>query len=276
MSRSAVGLTLVQYAAAAVRGYRMAPSSARRLCMVTGQHGSVQAQTTTKRILCLHGGGTNEAIMRIQTAKLRAQLRGEFDFEFLEGTHTVEAVDPAIKKRFAGQQYLGWYDVKHDAAPGRDYIEALLDEQHVEFSYPGIDEALARVEGHIEASGPYNALLGFSQGAILITLLTALHLERARNGLGQPPSWQQNVLVCGMPVRANRFYSLFDRLGPLKFASTIAQGRDDMAYPWCIKLAQTYRSPCIIEYVDGHRFPHSKDDTCKIADSIRQGSRLLR
>ena len=36
------------------------------------------------RILCLHGGGTNAAIMKLQTAKLRAQLRPDFSFDFIE------------------------------------------------------------------------------------------------------------------------------------------------------------------------------------------------
>lgn len=40
-------------------------------------------------------------------------------------------------------------------------------------------------------------------GGILITMLTAQRLRRARAGLGSPPSWHCNVLVCSMPVRAN-------------------------------------------------------------------------
>ena len=66
------------------------------------------------RVLCLHGGGTNAEIMRIQTAKLRHQLRDEMEFEFLEGTHANLYVDPGIQRRFAGP-FLSWYDVKHDA-----------------------------------------------------------------------------------------------------------------------------------------------------------------
>ena len=66
------------------------------------------------RVLCLHGGGTNAEIMRVQTAKLRHQLRGEMEFEFLEGTHENLYVDRGIQRRFAGP-FLSWYDVQHDA-----------------------------------------------------------------------------------------------------------------------------------------------------------------
>ena len=46
----------------------------------------------------------------------------------------------------------------------------------------------------------YDAVLGFSQGAVLLTLLTALRLRRS-----QPPPWRLNVCVAGMPCRAERF-----------------------------------------------------------------------
>lgn len=225
---------------------------------------------TLPRILCLHGGGTNEAIMRVQTAKLRNQLRSEIDFDFLQGTMTMENVDPAVKKRFDGP-FLSWYDVTHDAYEGKrpaaDYIAALTDES-VTFKYPYAEEAMARLEEHIEKEGPYDMLLGFSQGAILITLLTAMRLERARLGTGPPPSWSHNILVCGMPVRANKFYGLFET--PLDFSCTVGQGQQDPAFEWCKQLADQYAHPEYVEYPDGHRFPHGKEDTARLAESIRR------
>ena len=51
------------------------------------QRANLHASTAAlPKILCLHGGGTNEAIMRVQTAKVRRMLRGEAEFEFFEGT----------------------------------------------------------------------------------------------------------------------------------------------------------------------------------------------
>ena len=41
----------------------------------------------------------------------------------------------------------------------------------------------------------YDAVLGFSQGAVLLTLLTALRLQRGET----PPPWRLNVCVAGMP-----------------------------------------------------------------------------
>ena len=178
-------------------------------------------------------------------------------------------VDPAINKRFDGP-FLGWYDVKHTAYEGvrepGEYVKALMDDS-VTFTYPHAEEAINRVEGHIDMHGPYHTLLGFSQGAILITMLTALRLQRAASADGPPPSWQHNVLVCGMPVRANSYRHLFT--SPLDFPCTVAQGQKDPAYEYCRRLASQYAAAEYMEYPDGHRFPHLATDTATLAARMR-------
>jgi predicted esterase len=227
-----------------------------------------------RRILCLHGGGTSEAIMRMQTAKLRAFLKPHnFEFTFAEGPMETKAHDPAVAKRFGGPFY-SWYDVIHDGGEQMEYGSALLDEA-VTFSYSGAREAMAQLESRIEADGGYDALLGFSQGGILITMLTAQRLRRARAGLGPPPSWGCNILVCSMPVRAN---DLAEELGleasgrggspPLDFPCVIAQGLKDPFYEWCRRTEGTYAAPSMVTYDEGHRFPHAAPSTRELADAI--------
>jgi predicted phosphodiesterase len=61
------------------------------------------------RVLCLHGGGTNAEVMRQQTAKLRARLRGMVEFEFFEGTTEAQVVDPAVERRFGkSRPFYSW------------------------------------------------------------------------------------------------------------------------------------------------------------------------
>ena len=237
---------------------------------------TASSSRSSAKVLCLHGGGTNAAIMRLQTAKLRAQLRGDCEFEFLEGVVPMVNVDPAVKARFGGP-YVSWYDVTHNAYEGvrspESYVQALMDER-VTFTYPGAKEAMAQVEQHIESHGPYHTLLGFSQGAILITLLTAARLARSRaGGEAEYPSWKQNVLVCGMPVRAEQFSSYFT--APLDFPCIVAQGLQDPAYEWCTRLKDVYAAPTYLEFPDGHRFPHSREDTTTLADAMRSHMGIL-
>ena len=212
--------------------------------------------------------------MRMQTAKLRAFLKPHsYEFAFAEGPMETKAHDPAVAKRFGGPFY-SWYDVHHDGSDGMEYGSALLDDS-VTFTYDGARDAMAQLESRIDHDGGYDALLGFSQGGILITMLTAQRLRRARAGLGPPPSWRCNVLVCSMPVRANdlRVELEVSERGdapPIDFPCVIAQGLQDPFYEWCRRTNGTYAAPTVVTYDEGHRFPHAATSTRELADAILQ------
>ena len=228
------------------------------------------AASPTHHILCLHGGGTNAAIMRMQTAKLRHQLRDVAEFHYLEGGMATPALDEAIASRFDSPFY-AWYDVTHDGPPGRaHYVERCLLDRSVEFRYAGVDAALDRLELHIsEATArgtPYDAVLGFSQGAVLLTLLTALRLHR-----GEPPQWRLNVCIAGMPCRADRFRDICGpEAPPIDFPCVQAHGAEDPFHPWGAKLAGCYVAPDLVEHPEGHRFPHSMPHARALGESIRR------
>ena len=225
------------------------------------------ARANGYHILCLHGGGTNEAVMRAQTAKLRARLRPLVSFHFLQGQHPTHALDPAVSAKFGAANFFSWYDVEVSDRNGRDYVECLLDDTVI-FRYPGVDSALAHLEKHIEAGTPcgsqYSAVLGFSQGAVLATLLTA----RALAG-GGAPSWRGVISVAGMPVRANQFRHLFPpQTAPLDFPCVIAQGSEDPFYEWGKRMTAVWHQADVIEYPEGHRFPHARPSNERLASSI--------
>lgn len=214
--------------------------------------------------------------MRLQTAKLRNRMKalGNYEFEFLQGIMQTKAHDPVVAKRFKGPFY-SWYDVQHDGGDDMEYGSALLDDD-VTFSYPGATEAIDHLNAHIDGvdgrEGRYVALLGFSQGGILITMLTALRLERARRGLGPGPSWSCNALVCSMPVRSNDMAKNLQvgDASPLAFPSVIAQGLQDPFYEWCRRLPRSYVSPEVMDFDEGHRFPHAASSNADLADAIHR------
>lgn len=223
------------------------------------------------RVLCLHGGGTNTAVLRLQTAKLRARMGSAASFEFLEGGWPSRALDPAIAKKFGEEgSYWSWYDVQVEEQNGRDYVECLLDPSVV-FRYDGADAALARLGAHVDeaaaAGKPYDALLGFSQGAVLITLLTAMRLHPTSRS---PPSWRANICVAGMPVRAQAYEHLFaPHAKPLEWPSVIAQGTKDPFFEWCDRLKHDYAAPLQVSYDEGHRFPHSRTANAELISAIQ-------
>jgi len=98
------------------------------------------------RILCLHGRGSNNDIFKMQTAGFRSQL-DDFEFEFVQGTIEHAKEGSAIyTDMFADTGLWEYYD--------------LLDPYNVIETEQELLELIAE-------DGPYDGVLGYSQGASL-------------------------------------------------------------------------------------------------------------
>ncbi|KAK4207722.1 serine hydrolase FSH [Rhypophila decipiens] len=116
----------------------------------------------TTRILCLHGLGSNSAILESQLQPFRSQLPPSWEFEFLDG-ETTSRPFLDVGKTFPGP-YLCYYD-----APTPEKVQAAVD----------------LVMDAVEEDGPFDAVLGFSYGASLAVTVIAAAAEKSPNKL--PP-----------------------------------------------------------------------------------------
>lgn len=224
------------------------------------------------RVLCLHGSGSNRGVMEYQTRLLRSALGDGATFDYLEGQRPfpIAEMDQTVRMMFGAGPYFGWYGVSNDASKSDSRVSylQLLEDPSVVFTYSEVEAAIEKLETFVAEHGPFDALLGFSQGAIVATLATALALERQQLGTGRRlchgaaperttgwsrvewvavllfpttsarppppprrpgPSWRHLVLVCGMPPRDNRYLRFFDSR-PLAFPSTLVYGKRDPFY----------------------------------------------
>uniref|UniRef100_A0A7S4BID9 Serine hydrolase domain-containing protein n=1 Tax=Chrysotila carterae TaxID=13221 RepID=A0A7S4BID9_CHRCT len=158
-------------------------------------------RTAPMKVLCLHGGGVNSKVMEYQTGNLRRALGDKTHFEYLNGPREwADPVDPRLLRFFGDGPYFGWYGVSDDADPSRAHTDKLLDET-ITFTYEQVEEGLDYVEAKIQASGPFDAIMGFSQGSIVATMLTARAMARHTAGDGPGPTWRHVLLFSGMPPR---------------------------------------------------------------------------
>ncbi|CAK7211265.1 hypothetical protein SEUCBS140593_001120 [Sporothrix eucalyptigena] len=131
------------------------------------------------KVLCLHGKGTSGNIFRSQTAALRAKLDRSFEFDFIDGPFSSTSA-PGVDKLFdAGSGAYSWWPTDSPQA---------------------IRSAHAWLDDYIAAHGPYDVLMGFSQGCLLIA---SYLMHRARD-LGSSPSanipplpFRGVIFVCG-------------------------------------------------------------------------------
>ncbi|KAI9675994.1 MAG: hypothetical protein M1817_000737 [Caeruleum heppii] len=124
------------------------------------------------RILCLHGMGVNAAIFASQTAPFRSLLPNDYDFHFIDGPFESESA-PGIESFYPNQRYLCWYDTPTTAK---------------------VAAAHRHVLSIIDRDGPFEAVMGFSQGAALAASMIIHH--QLAHGTETPPLFRAAVFMC--------------------------------------------------------------------------------
>lgn len=125
------------------------------------------------RLLCLHGHGSNSEITQMQVAYLQLAKKHAVKCDFLSATIEVGANDRTIAMLSKGPYY-SWFN--WSAVFGEIFGMG-----------PGLDggslhTSLCRVLQHVAEHGPYDGVYGFSQGALMATLLSS---ETVWRGIGQ-------------------------------------------------------------------------------------------
>jgi pimeloyl-ACP methyl ester carboxylesterase len=123
------------------------------------------------RILCLHGGGTNSRIFRIQTRILRQLLRSHFRFVFVEAPYIsrpAQDVAAVFGEMGPFKTWIGWREEDHvnNHADAASRIIEAIENAMVEDDMRG-------------AQGEWVGILGFSQGAKLAASLLYFQQHRS-------------------------------------------------------------------------------------------------
>ncbi|KAK0757889.1 hypothetical protein N5P37_009181 [Trichoderma harzianum] len=138
------------------------------------------------RILCLHGLGTNSKILESQLTTLRSRLPSEWEFEFLDGEVEAQPA-PGVSEYFPGP-YLCYYD---DPTP------------------QAVQDAVDMIMDVVQEDGPFDAILGFSNGAALAATVIAAGMEKDPSD----PPFKAAIFICPtMPFRLDS--------GPLRVTVT--------------------------------------------------------
>mmetsp|Transcript_7816 Transcript_7816/g.17530 ORF Transcript_7816/g.17530 Transcript_7816/m.17530 type:complete len:228 (-) Transcript_7816:165-848(-) len=130
-----------------------------------------------KKILCLHGFRTSGKIMYMQTAAMR--FHTPLQYTFMDGPCPAEAdPDPLVMEFYPNRPYFEWYQRDRDPPGVR-----------------GMKEATEEVVRFLKTHGPFQGLMGFSQGASLVTTLA--HMQQTQHELFRGGSLFDFVVLIG-------------------------------------------------------------------------------
>lgn len=164
------------------------------------------------RILCLHGYRQTGEIFRAKSGALRKALRHVADLVYIDAPH-------------ANGRHLAWW-------------EAALEGD--ERKYVGLSDSIA----HVHAQGDFDGILGFSQGAVLASILAATY------------KYKFAILISGFPARTqlDEFQCQYTHINVPSLH--IWGDKDDLVPPEAsIKLKQLFLNAQSCEHDGGHVMP---------------------
>ena len=134
-----------------------------------------------RKILCLHGMRTSAAILSMQTAAM--QYHTPLQFEFIDAPYdAVGPPDRGVAMFYPDHSYYEWF------------IRGSGD------CHIGLDESLEYLIKHLKETGPYDGILGFSQGVSMVTRLARLQ-QMGNSRFGGLRLFEFVISIGGVPPK---------------------------------------------------------------------------
>lgn len=228
------------------------------------------------------GSITCKELLKFQCGQLAALLgKDAVEWTYAEGTvfHPWELSEQLsdFERTVAGkrQQLISWYEDIYHCKQDRPILEKQFDPTVVVESVE-IPEKVALLRKRLEEEGPFDVLLGFSQGCIMIHYLVG-HLRR--EGLAVP--CKLLVFFEGMHIRDQRFVELFET--PVKHPSIHIFGETSPYYAYaregrCTtkRVEEYYENPLVLTHAEGHNFPTQPPRSTEIYTIVKEQILQLR
>ena len=209
-------------------------------------------EASRRRVLCLHGWRTSKRVMEMQLAFIRDGFGRSWLFDCVDAPHAARGPPTAeISEAFGGDgPYFEWYD---------------------EDSADGWEESATYVADLVRRTR-YDAILGFSQGADLLTLVTAL--KQAGGDRWGPTladcDWRCNILVCSYGEPSHPELRALLASAKLKLPSVHVVDTQDRIAPSSRRLSEYYEpgSRAIVENTEGHVLPRHASAVSRILAAV--------
>ncbi|XP_013701770.3 esterase OVCA2-like [Brassica napus] len=198
-----------------------------------------ESKQRNPRILCLHGFRTSGLILRsLITSKWPDTVLRNLDLDFLDGPFP--ATGKSDIERFYDPPYYEWYQAS------KGFRE-----------YRNFEECLDYVEDYMIKHGPFDGLLGFSQGAFLSAALP--RMQEQGKALTKVPKVKFLVLISGGKIPGLRFGQPKAAVGafssPVRCPSLHFIGERDFLKTEGEVLVESFVEPVVIRHTSGHTIP---------------------
>jgi len=206
------------------------------------------------RVLCIHGYRQNETSFRERTGALRKLLKRQVDFSFVSAPHVIP--EPQNTCRAEEEQERGWWFSR----PEKSY-NAL---EKTDFCI-GFEASVMAIRTAFKEQGPFDGVLGFSQGAAMVPLLSVIR-QREPDG---PIQFRFAILIAGFKSLVTP-HSDYYSSAPLDIPSFHTIGAADAVIPAHAseELAAVCTDATVYRHDGGHYIPASGKLKAALSDFL--------
>lgn len=207
------------------------------------------------RILCLHGSGASGDIMKSQIAGIASHLPSTHEFDYLDSPLESSAAQEL-----------------RDVYPGPYYCF------FNQYSSSEIQSAVGFVREIVEEDGPYDAVIGFSQGA---AVAAAYISSVSSHYLDSSLQFKLAIFICAALIppqvaTGTELVKTIGALGQVDIPTVHVVGRKDPCSPQSLELAKSCEKGTSQTLMsnEGHEVPRDSVAVRSIAAMIEKASRL--
>jgi len=213
------------------------------------------AEARKLRILALHSFRTNSTIFETQLklSGLLKEVENVADVTFIDAPNQASGPIPEdVASNFPKMEYFEWWNAERDSA-GR-------------WHYENAQKSLDKIDQVCRQFGPFDGIMGFSQGAATAALLAGMQrqqsskqqkeeMERKRvvTELANEPSLKFVICFAGIKVRDPALELYYKELGSLPSLHVIGS-KDPIKY-LNNKLVECFERPVVLNHDRGHVVP---------------------
>lgn len=209
--------------------------------------GTNTTATRKLRILALHSFRTNAAIFekQLRLAGLLKEIENVAEVTFIDAPNKASGPIPEdVASSFPNMDYFEWWNAEKDSA-GR-------------WRYENAQESLDKVDEISKQCGPFDGIMGFSQGAALAALLAGMQQRSQKSEsvaavLASQPPLRFVICFAGIKVRDPALEIYYKELGSLPSIHVI--GDKDPIKFLNNKLVECFERPVLVKHDRGHVVP---------------------
>nr|XP_020499747.1 esterase OVCA2 [Labrus bergylta] len=204
------------------------------------------------RVLCIHGYRQNSGSFREKTGSLRKLLKKQVELVYLSAPHSVQQAtseDAPEKETNSGrgpggdEDPKGWWfsDIQARSFSAQQECEESL----------GLEESVSVVREAVKVMGPFDGILGFSQGAAFVAMLCSLQERKLEPDF----SFRFAILFAGFRSACNEHQQFYN--APLQIPSLHVFGLEDRVISDKLsrELVPSFQDPEIMTHPGGHFVP---------------------